>query len=1286
MAFLKRTLLFICLFPGMVRAQKSGWDYIRGNDFTQAGVAFQAALVQNPRDEATLTGLLFLAETIRDHESYEKYANQLLNPGWQPEYVWLFQQLCSETPETALKRFPPGGNYRLPFVLQQADTLFHTRHFAESAALRATVLPDWNWAICGPFTDISGSGFAETSPVENEPYSPADSFENEAGVRFQWLRRSVRRPGAPVDFDQLPESHNLATFYANTFLSVPSDRLVALEVTRGEPIKIWLDDQILIERPRPTAGGEWDSETLFFDLPAGKHRLLVKVAEFPREPAAGRIRLEFNDLDNDGDQDETHEFDDTADYSGASWTPPTRFVLRFTDPATGQLYTDIRSDYTGSYIPATRSWLPGFKEQPYLQTLLANWQAHRADTWRLYLVAKAYAKYEAWEDGEAFFAGLLAQEPGSAFLRFLLAKFYDADDKSERAEALLSEMDTTRTPTFAEHYIRLLKINREQEEPRYQAALEDMLALSPTNWSVLNRYLTFLKEKGKQDSVKGLVQQFLAVHDSPKWKSRLFDYLKDDSYKPESYKAETDKDREKSFREAHKRLKTTFDLTDYAKVIRFYKQKEKVDDVLKAYDEVLAIAPYLSQYRKQKAAYLFEKERVDEALELVRQQIGEQPYDASLCELAGDIYIEKKEEAEALKWYRRAEKLKSGGNYDLDGKIERLENKPNFSGYFAPVKLEEVAKDRSWLTDYPDEEAVIPLFAQQLVYLPAERKFQSTTKCVIAIRNEAGAKRWTEADLSLLGNVTNARVMKKDGSITSPDMGWGGMAVFKNLQPGDVILLEGASERGMPDEFSGEMLELGFASWPAPVVKATLELLLPKDQPVYFAYNRLDEAHTQRDTGALSLRRWEWRHIPKMEEEEAMPDNIDAMAWFMLGDAPDWSGVAKWYQRKTYCRTEPNYEVLQQARALLQPGMSETEIVQALHTFITKDINYSYVPFLNSNYVPKKPGATLSAKVGDCKDVATLMITMLREQGIPAWYTLVSTHNFSNEEPRPTAFVFNHAIVAYQTSDGQLHFDDLTTDYFPCGVLPNSDSDAWGLVIRDGETKIRRLPNHALDPDITRVDIQAQATLDTLGNLHLDARVVRHGAAAGHWREVLLRATEAERYKKLTDYYGGGVLSHLDVEKTEFQNLDSTNAPLRSHTRLTAFHQMDQVAGLFILPLPLPLSTPTHKALFAAKRYNDLDADVLLELSPVRETVDLELPAGYRLAETPKPKVIDTPFGFYSLTFEEIPGGLRIRRDVTLRQRFIQHTDFQAFKQFYLDMLDADDSLLALVSPAVRRP
>lgn len=228
MFFSRLPLLALLIFPAFAVAQKSGWDYIRENNFTKARPAFESALAQNPRDEAALVGMIFLAETIRDHENYEKYTNQLLDANWTPEYVWLFHRLFDGTAGEALRRSPEGPDRLTTWAQAQADTLFLYRRFDESVALRRSVLPDWNWMVCGPFTNIGGSGFIETTAAETRPFQLRDTFENEDGIRFQWLKNLQRKPGAPVDFNNLLQPTALATWYANTFIDVPGDRPVAM--------------------------------------------------------------------------------------------------------------------------------------------------------------------------------------------------------------------------------------------------------------------------------------------------------------------------------------------------------------------------------------------------------------------------------------------------------------------------------------------------------------------------------------------------------------------------------------------------------------------------------------------------------------------------------------------------------------------------------------------------------------------------------------------------------------------------------------------------------------------------------------------------------------------------------------------------------------------------------------------------------------------------------------------------------------------------------------------------
>jgi hypothetical protein len=1271
---------FVFFFFSRLFAQNNGWDAIKSNDFVKAKQFFESSHAQNPKDKSVLIGLIFIAETLRDFDAYEKYTNQLMKVSDESPIFWLFEHLNTDTPAQILQKKLPES-LRFTFGLRQADSLFYYRRFAESIALNRDFTPDWNWTIAGPFTNVSGAGFLEKTRVETEVFDLKSNFKNQTNTEFSWLKRQYRAPEGKISFDLLPPNNGLSTYYANTFINVPSDRNVQLRLTHHEPVKIWIDDQLLVENPRNMPFMH-DIAIFDFKLSKGMHRILVKISEFPEENINSKVKLAFNDVaiddDSQGGYQQYGEGNATGgEYHGASVNG---FYLRMIDPKTGQLLSDITSQYEGTYLPNKNPWNEKITDREFLDFFQKNAQ-NQPDAWEnTYLLAKAFGKYEAWEEGEAYFASQNETFRASAFHHFILAKFYDANDKGEKAESLLSEMDTVQTPTLAEHFMRLNTIDVKQNEAEYVAMIERILQLCPTNASVLSTYLEFLKGKGKKEQVQSYVKQFLANHKEPKWKERLEDYLKEESYKPESYKPQTDKEREKNFKAAKKRLKKRFDTLDYATLIDYYKNKDKEADVLRTLDELSSIMPW-SHFRKyQKAQYLFEKEKADASLVILNDLALTTPYDDQVFELMGDINIEQKNDAAALLNYKKAEKIgaSSWGGGNRGEKIEKLENRKKFNQYFETINLDEINKDESWKIKYKDEESVISYYSQQLTYLKAEKKVEGVRKMIIHIQNEAGAKFWTEGDFRQIGRITSAKILKKDGSTSTPDLSYN-FAVFKNLQAGDVIFVEGNSEIGLPEDIPGEFLSIDMMSWKAPTAVSTFELLVPKDQDLYFTCNRLDCEHTTRSIDSLKMLKWIWKDVAKLENEEAAVDNLDQFAYLMTGSVPDWTNVINWYQQKTYCRAEANYEVLQKARQLITKDMTQAQIVETLHTFVTKEINYSFVPFLNTNYVPKKPGATLSGKVGDCKDVATLMISLLRENGIEAWFTLAETNSFTRREPRPTLYAFNHAIVAYQLKDGKTRFADLTTDYYPNGILPEFDADGWGLVIKEGETSVVRLPNTVLDSTLSRVEIVGKATVNKDKNVRLAIETTNFGCPGGRWREEMIPATAEDRRKKISEYYGGGVLTHLDYESIDFENLQETNEPLRAKIDMTGFNQLDKVSNFWIMPLPLPLSTPTHKSLFAAKRYNDLDLDDLFELAPVREKIDLTLPDGFSLLEMPQNQVFLTRFGDYTLRFEALKGGgLRVIREVTFKKRFIQHEDFLEFKAFYLKMLDADDVKIAM--------
>jgi len=129
---------------------------------------------------------------------------------------------------------------------------------------------------------------------------------------------------------------------------------------------------------------------------------------------------------------------------------------------------------------------------------------------------------------------------------------------------------------------------------------------------------------------------------------------------------------------------------------------------------------------------------------------------------------------------------------------------------------------------------------------------------------------------------------------------------------------------------------------------------------------------------------------------------------------------------------------------------------------------------------------------------------------------------------------------------------------------------------------------------------------------------------------------------------------------------------------MTAFNHLERVSGFYIVQIPLLNGITTQPALFSKTRYNHLDLTQLFDVSAQVQTIDLEVPAGYKLMKLPRKVAIDSPYGTYSLSFEKVKKGVRIERSLVFKTDYVDESEYDQFKSFYLKLLDADRTKIAL--------
>ncbi|HNW98056.1 MAG TPA: DUF3857 domain-containing protein [Bacteroidales bacterium] len=1258
----------VSLMPFISIAQ-DGWTEIKKNDNVSAKKIFLEQLKTDSTNLKALYGMIYISELVQDDISYSKYINCLINNHKQPEHYLLFNNEYNNYKNKLSFRNDSLKTATTLLNVEKAYSLFNERKFAESKKAFSEITGNYNWSVIGPFQSISGYGYVKEYEIEKDNFDTTKLYDSGNGIDYKWVKRNLRNDDGKIVFtDNLPDDYSETVYFANTFINVPETVKAQLRIARNTPIKIWIDGYLVFQNDK-NSKFKWDNDIAELTLTKGTHRILVKCASLNYDTDNGNF-LAYHDASGFSYSYNDY-FDSYSSLFGSSFSGDPQFALRITD-ANGTLLKNINSDFNASYSASS------FDVNTYnykLTDIFKNAIAKNPDELANYFfLCKASINSVESIENEEFFVKLYRKNPDMVFFKYLAAKIYALNKKDEKAYLILNDIDETKTPVFALSYESLNKIDQDADEKEYAKLLFHLDSVYPFNYSIIQDVISYYQKKGMNDEKKKYVKEKSIAY--PSYKEDLKEYLEDENYKPDEYKPETDRDRKKEAKEALKSLKNNFYSWDYETLITYYKNKNKYDKVINLYNEIISIEPYVCSHRTDKANFLYTKEKYDEALSNLFTALEMTPYSESILETIGDIYSDKKEKEKAIEYYERALSLEHS-NYtreDIEEKVEKLTEKDNIKEYFTTKSFDDILSKNGWEEKYKDEKSVVLMYTKD-VCLDKKRTTHIYQKLMIKILSEDGARKWTENNFSFLGQLNYVKVIKKNGAEITPDMNYE-YVVFKDLEPGDIIKLEGTYKGYLENEFDNSMFLLNYISFDAPVYYSKIEVILPDSIEFKYDCHKVTDNVIKKNENGYTFYRWELNNIPKYEEEADVYDRIEPYAYIWGTTIKSWSTIPEWYKQKTYKKLEATYELKEVLDTIIKTNMTPFEKVEAVYNHVTQNIDYSYVDFLQSNYIPKRPGLTCSGGIGDCKDVATLMISMLRQLGIESYFVLVKTNRYFHKYIMPS-MLFDHVIVAY-VIEGKTYFADPTSNYYPYFCLNENDADAHAIIIRDGESDIFKLNNYYSDPVNNMQEINIDADFKEDKSITVNADVNTQGIEAGYLREVLNPMTNEEQKKFIPEYFGEQLLENMKIVSFDFGNLKDISNPLKSNIKLSAENYGEKIMSMLIFRIPFVKTILSSTALNKEKRFTAIDLSQILNITPVVQKVNIKIPKGYKIAEKPQDILIENKFGKYELKFTKTTDELIVTKTQIFKNRVIEVEDFDAFKKFYTEIKDADETKLSI--------
>ncbi|MCU0393478.1 MAG: DUF3857 domain-containing protein, partial [Thermoflexibacter sp.] len=144
------------------------------------------------------------------------------------------------------------------------------------------------------------------------------------------------------------------------------------------------------------------------------------------------------------------------------------------------------------------------------------------------------------------------------------------------------------------------------------------------------------------------------------------------------------------------------------------------------------------------------------------------------------------------------------------------------------------------------------------------------------------------------------------------------------------------------------------------------------------------------------------------------------------------SSLYDWYYSLT---KDVNKKLLKEIQTLVdtlvKDKSSEKEKAKTIFHWVQNNIKYIAIEDGLSGFVPRSASEVFNNRHGDCKDMSSLIVTMLKMAEIPAYLTWVGTRKLPYSYfDVPTPMVDNH-MIATAKIDGKNVFMDATDNYLP---------------------------------------------------------------------------------------------------------------------------------------------------------------------------------------------------------------------------------------------------------------
>jgi transglutaminase-like putative cysteine protease len=478
---------------------------------------------------------------------------------------------------------------------------------------------------------------------------------------------------------------------------------------------------------------------------------------------------------------------------------------------------------------------------------------------------------------------------------------------------------------------------------------------------------------------------------------------------------------------------------------------------------------------------------------------------------------------------------------------------------------------------------------------------------------------------------------------------------FPRLEPGDVVevqyRVEDVAPRNVFADYFGEVVYMQSSE---PIFRSEYVLRTPTERTFYFNEPSVPGLKkTVEVRGGERIFHFLAEDVAPVHEEPLQPPWTEVLGHVNVSTYKTWDEMGSWYWGLVKDQFVPDDEVRRRAEALTKGLKDEASKVRAIYDYVVQKTRYVALEFGIHGYKPYRCAQIFARGFGDCKDKATLIVTMLEAIGIKATPVVVRTAHKGDIETSPASLApFDHMIAYVPSLDLYL---DGTAEHTGSMELPAMDRGALALQVNEGKPSLVHLPDPPASASVSSHKVDVALGADDSATIDWRTEIV--GVEASEWRARFhAQATRKQRAQQLL----GSMLPGTEVSAVEAGNLEDVEQKVTMRVR-GKVPQFARVEGDL---LSVPLGRREHMVRdFAPLAERRESTRLYAQWTQLDEWV-VKLPPGAKTRSLPTASSETGPFGSYSLEVEGNATSIRVKTSVTLTKTRIGVAEYPAFREW----------------------